>query len=84
MFLQEVAITTDMPPVEVSKEEAEAFKRQHGDAAVVEQRGDQYLVRLQKGATIYVPKALRFDRLVAAQVRHELLSTTGMFFTASY
>ncbi|KAI8824957.1 uncharacterized protein EV422DRAFT_605412 [Fimicolochytrium jonesii] len=68
LMLQEVAITTGMTPVEVSKEESEAFKRQHGEAAVVEQRGEQYFVHLQKGANIYVPKALRFDRLVAGQI----------------
>ncbi|KNC98227.1 phosphopantetheine-protein transferase domain [Spizellomyces punctatus DAOM BR117] len=68
MFLQEIAVTSDMAPIEVSKEEAEAMKRQHGAAAVVEQRGEQYFVRLQKGATLYVPKALRFDRLVAGQI----------------
>ncbi|RKO88625.1 fatty acid synthase alpha subunit [Blyttiomyces helicus] len=68
LFLQEVSITTEMSPIEVSKEEADAFKLQHGAAAVVEQRGDAYFVRIQKGASIYVPKALRFDRLVAGQV----------------
>ncbi|KAJ3021482.1 3-oxoacyl-[acyl-carrier-protein] synthase [Thoreauomyces humboldtii] len=68
LALQEVAITTNMAPVEVSKEEAEGLKRQHGDAAVVERRGDQHFVHLQKGASIYVPKALRFDRLVAGQI----------------
>ncbi|KAI9088332.1 hypothetical protein DFS34DRAFT_701418 [Phlyctochytrium arcticum] len=68
MFLQEIAVDTEMAPIEVSKEESEALKRQHGDAAVIEHRGDQYFVRLQKGATIFMPKALRFDRLVAGQI----------------
>ncbi|KAI8919392.1 fatty acid synthase [Powellomyces hirtus] len=68
LMLQEVAITHNMAPVEVSQEEAEGLKRQHGDAAVVEKRGDQFFVHLQKGASIYVPKALRFDRLVAGQI----------------
>ncbi|KAJ3188792.1 3-oxoacyl-[acyl-carrier-protein] synthase [Gaertneriomyces sp. JEL0708] len=68
MFLQEIAVTSDMAPIEVSKEQSEALRRQHGEAAVIEQRGDQWFVRLQKGATIYVPKALRFDRLVAGQI----------------
>ncbi|TPX31149.1 hypothetical protein SmJEL517_g05464 [Synchytrium microbalum] len=68
MFLQEVAVTADMAPVECSKEEAEAFKHQHGDNCVVEQQGDQYFIRIKKGATLYVPKALQFDRLVAGQV----------------
>ncbi|KAJ3148374.1 3-oxoacyl-[acyl-carrier-protein] synthase [Geranomyces michiganensis] len=68
LMLQEVAITHNMAPVEVSQEEAEGLKRQHGDAAVIERRGDQFFVHLQKGASIYVPKALRFDRLVAGQI----------------
>ncbi|KAJ3326414.1 3-oxoacyl-[acyl-carrier-protein] synthase [Blyttiomyces sp. JEL0837] len=68
MFLQEVAVTTDMAPIEVSQEEAEAFKRQHGDHAIVEQRDGTYFIRLKKGATLFVPKALRFDRLVAGQI----------------
>ncbi|KAJ3195403.1 3-oxoacyl-[acyl-carrier-protein] synthase [Irineochytrium annulatum] len=68
MFLQEVAITTEMTPIELSEEEAEAFKRHHGDNAVVENRAGTYFVRLKKGATVYIPKALRFDRLVAGQI----------------
>ncbi|KAI9352522.1 hypothetical protein DFJ73DRAFT_926469 [Zopfochytrium polystomum] len=68
MFLQEVAVTTEMTPIEVSQEEAEAFKRFHGDNAVVEQRDGANFVRLKKGATLYVPKALKFDRLVAGQI----------------
>ncbi|KAI9205069.1 fatty acid synthase [Polychytrium aggregatum] len=68
LFLQEVAITTDMAPIEVSKEEADAFKLQHGDAAVIENRGDQLFLRMKKGSTLYVPKALKFSRLVAGQI----------------
>ncbi|KAJ3414301.1 3-oxoacyl-[acyl-carrier-protein] synthase [Chytridiales sp. JEL 0842] len=68
MFLQEMVVTTDMAPIEVSEEEAEAFKRQHGDRAVVEQRNGSFYVYIKKGATLFVPKALRFDRLVAGQI----------------
>ncbi|KAJ3096841.1 3-oxoacyl-[acyl-carrier-protein] synthase [Phlyctochytrium planicorne] len=67
-FLQEVAITTDMSPIEVSKEEAEAFKREHGEKAEVEERDGVFFIRLKKGTTLYIPKALRFDRLVAGQL----------------
>ncbi|KAI8855120.1 acyl transferase domain-containing protein [Chytridium lagenaria] len=67
-FLQEVAITTDMAPVEVSKDEADAFKREHGEKAEIEERDGVFYVRLKKGATLFVPKALRFDRLVAGQI----------------
>ncbi|KAJ3041629.1 3-oxoacyl-[acyl-carrier-protein] synthase [Rhizophlyctis rosea] len=67
-FMQEVALISDMAPLEVSKEDADAFKRFHGEGAVIEKRGEQFFVRLQKGATLWVPKALRFDRLVAGQI----------------
>ncbi|KAJ1556016.1 3-oxoacyl-[acyl-carrier-protein] synthase, partial [Cladochytrium tenue] len=68
MFLQEVAVATEMAPFEVSKEEAEAFRRFHGDNAVIEERAGSFFVRLKKGSSLYVPKALRFDRLVAGQI----------------
>ncbi|KAJ3106179.1 3-oxoacyl-[acyl-carrier-protein] synthase [Phlyctochytrium bullatum] len=67
-FLQEVAITADLAPVEVSHEEALAFKREHGANAEVEEKDGAFFVRIKKGATLYVPKALRFDRLVAGQI----------------
>ncbi|KAJ1342853.1 holo-[acyl-carrier-protein] synthase [Batrachochytrium salamandrivorans] len=68
MFIQEVAITEEMAAIEVSKEEAAAFKLHNGAAAIVEQREDQWFVSFAKGASIYVPKSLRFDRLVAGQI----------------
>ncbi|KAL2913765.1 fatty acid synthase alpha subunit Lsd1 [Polyrhizophydium stewartii] len=68
MFIQEVAITEDTAPIEVSREEAAAFKRYNGDAAIVEQRGEQWFVSFAKGASIFVPKSLRFDRFVAGQI----------------
>ena len=67
-FLQEVAITTDMAPIEVSEDEAKAFKLQHGDNAIVENRQGVFFIRLKKGATLYIPKALQFSRLVAGQI----------------
>jgi 3-oxoacyl-(acyl-carrier-protein) synthase len=67
-FLQEMVVTTDMAPIEVSQEEAEAFRRQHGANAVVEKRDGVFFIHIKKGATLYVPKALRFDRLVAGQI----------------
>ncbi|KAJ3071925.1 3-oxoacyl-[acyl-carrier-protein] synthase [Podochytrium sp. JEL0797] len=68
MLLQEVIVTTEMAPIEASKEEAEAFKLAHGANAMVEEVDGAYFVRLKKGANIYLPKALRFDRLVAGQI----------------
>ncbi|KAK6099024.1 fatty acid synthase alpha subunit Lsd1 [Batrachochytrium dendrobatidis] len=68
MFIQEIAITEEMTAIEVSKEEAAAFKLHNGESAIIEQRGDQWFVSFAKGASIYVPKSLRFDRLVAGQI----------------
>ncbi|KAJ3387995.1 3-oxoacyl-[acyl-carrier-protein] synthase [Lobulomyces angularis] len=68
LFLQEVIVVDDMPPIEVSKEEAEAFKLQHGDKVVIEQKESQYFVHIKKNAILHVPKALQFDRLVAGQI----------------
>eukprot|EP00741_Cyanophora_paradoxa_P008217 tig00000025_g7952.t1 len=69
MFLHQVAIDRDMLPVDVgSKEEAENFKREHGDKADVYQVDGQWKVQLRKGAVLFIPKALRFDRFVAGQI----------------
>ncbi|KAF2280046.1 uncharacterized protein EI97DRAFT_108781 [Westerdykella ornata] len=69
-LLQEVQIEADLDPFEASKENAEEFRRKHGDhVEIFEIPGsDQYSVRLKKGAIIQIPKALRFDRLVAGQI----------------
>lgn len=69
-LLQEVIIEEDLDPFESSKETAEEFKREHGDKVEVFEIVDtgEYTVRLKKGATLLIPKALRFDRLVAGQI----------------
>jgi len=69
-ILQEVQIEEDLDPFEASKETAEEFKREHGDKVEVFEIADsgEYSVRLKKGATLLIPKALRFDRLVAGQI----------------
>lgn len=69
-LLQEVQIEEDLDPFETSKETAEEFQRQHGDKVEVFEIADsgEYTVRLKKGATLLIPKALRFDRLVAGQI----------------
>jgi fatty acid synthase subunit alpha len=68
-LIQEVVLSQDMRPLEVSKEDAECFKRAHGDKVDVwETESGQWMARLKKGAILYVPKALRFDRLVAGQI----------------
>ncbi|KAI6915835.1 Fatty acid synthase subunit, partial [Hortaea werneckii] len=68
-MLQEIQIQEDLDPFEASKETAQEFKREHGDhVEVFELESGEYQVRLKKNATLHIPKALRFDRLVAGQV----------------
>lgn len=69
-LIQEVVIQHDLEPFEASKETAEQYKHQHGDKCEIfeiEESGE-FTVKILKGATLYVPKALRFDRLVAGQI----------------
>ena len=69
-LLQEVVIEEDLEPFESSKETAEEFKRAHGDQAEIFEvpESGEYTVRIKKGATLMIPKALRFDRFVAGQI----------------
>lgn len=69
-FIQEVVIQHDLEEFEASKETAEQYKLQHGDKCeIFEIDGSgEYTVKILKGATLYIPKALRFDRLVAGQI----------------
>ena len=69
-LMQEVVIEEDLDPFESSKETAEEFKREHGDKVEVFEvpESGEYTVRLKKGATLLIPKALKFDRLVAGQI----------------
>ncbi|ORY65185.1 fatty acid synthase subunit alpha [Pseudomassariella vexata] len=69
-LLHEVVIEEDLDPFEASKDTAEAFKKEHGDKAEIFEIPDsgEYIVRMKKGASLWIPKSLRFDRLVAGQV----------------
>ncbi|TEA19489.1 Fatty acid synthase subunit alpha [Colletotrichum sidae] len=69
-LLHEVVIEEDLEPFEASKETAQEFKRQHGDKVEIFEipESGEYIVRLRKGAALLIPKALRFDRLVAGQI----------------
>ena len=68
-LLQEIQIEEDLDPFEASKETAEEFKREHGDKVeIFALESGEYSVRLKKHATLLIPKALRFDRLVAGQI----------------
>ncbi|KAH9897168.1 fatty acid synthase subunit alpha [Xylariomycetidae sp. FL2044] len=70
MMLHEIQIEEDLDPFEGSKETAEEFKRQHGDKCEIFEIPEtgEYIIRLRKGASLWIPKALRFDRLVAGQI----------------
>ncbi|KAL9936912.1 hypothetical protein V8E36_004147 [Tilletia maclaganii] len=70
-FQQEIELAHDLEPLEVSSAEAEKYKREHGDkvdAWETAPGSDSWLVVLKKGARIFVPKAVSFNRLVAGQV----------------
>ncbi|KAK3672991.1 beta subunit of fatty acid synthetase [Recurvomyces mirabilis] len=68
-LLQEIQIEEDLDPFEASKETAAEFKREHGEKVeTFELESGEFQIRLKKGATLLIPKALRFDRLVAGQI----------------
>lgn len=69
-LLHEVVIQEDLEPFEASKETAEEFRREHGDKVEIFEipESGEYIVRVKKGASLWIPKALRFDRLVAGQI----------------
>ncbi|KAL2021112.1 hypothetical protein VTK56DRAFT_7531 [Thermocarpiscus australiensis] len=69
-LLHEVVIQEDLDPFQASKDTAEEFKREHGDKVEIFEIPEtgEYTVRLKKGASLLIPKALRFDRLVAGQI----------------
>ncbi|KAI1081991.1 putative 3-oxoacyl-synthase [Whalleya microplaca] len=69
-FLQEVIVQHDMEPFTASLDTAMDFVREHGDKVEVKQipNSDQYSVRLRKGATLMIPKARVFDRIVGGQL----------------
>ncbi|KAI9613677.1 hypothetical protein KEM48_003676 [Puccinia striiformis f. sp. tritici PST-130] len=52
-YTQEIELNHDLQAIETSQADAEKFKLQHGD---------------KKNAKIMIPKAVRFDRLVAGQI----------------
>ncbi|KAG8694164.1 3-oxoacyl-[acyl-carrier-protein] synthase, partial [Ceratobasidium sp. 395] len=69
VFHQEIELNHDLEPLEVSEAEARKFKLEHGDKCDIwAQDSGEYYVKLKKGARVLVPKAFRFDRLVAGQI----------------
>ncbi|KAJ2490065.1 fatty acid synthase alpha subunit Lsd1 [Coemansia sp. RSA 2050] len=68
-IFRELLIEHDLPPFEASADEAAQFKLRSGDLADTWANEDgSWSVKLRKGAVLMVPKALRFDRLVGAQL----------------
>ncbi|KAG8716660.1 3-oxoacyl-[acyl-carrier-protein] synthase [Ceratobasidium sp. 394] len=69
VFHQEIELNHDLEPLEVSEVEARKFKLEHGEKCDIwAQESGEYYVKLKKGARVLVPKAFRFDRLVAGQI----------------
>lgn len=68
--LQQVILENDLAPFEVSQETAMGFSREHQDKVNISpvKDSDQFTVYLRKGATIMIPKALKFNRTVAGQI----------------
>lgn len=69
-LLHEVVINEDLEPFEASKETAMEFRREHGEKVEIFEipESGEYTIRFKKGAVLWIPKALRFDRLVAGQI----------------
>lgn len=69
-LLQEVVIESDMDSFETSAETAAGYKLEHADHVEISENKEtgEWTVRFKKGATLLIPKALRFDRLVAGQI----------------
>ena len=67
--LHQVAIQRDLDPFDASKEEAEEFKRLHGNKVdvFVEASSEQWKVRIKEGAVLMIPKAISTTR-VAGQI----------------
>ncbi|KAJ2001606.1 fatty acid synthase alpha subunit Lsd1, partial [Coemansia thaxteri] len=68
-MMRELQLEHDMEPFEASAEEAANFKLRNDEKVDVWANEDgSWSVKFLKSATLMVPKALRFDRLVAAQL----------------
>ncbi|KAJ1947157.1 fatty acid synthase alpha subunit Lsd1, partial [Linderina pennispora] len=69
LAMRELHIEHDLEPFVTTAEEAADFKRQNGDGVDSWLNSDgSWSVRFLKGATLMVPKAINFDRHVAAQL----------------
>ena len=74
-FTQEIELQHDLEPIEASQEDADRFKREHGDKVdVFTDDGTKFYVKFMKGAKLNIPKAIAFDRFVAGQRAFKLSS----------
>ncbi|WRT68298.1 uncharacterized protein IL334_005274 [Kwoniella shivajii] len=65
-FHQEIELNHDLEPLEVSAEDAQRFVREQGDKVDVwAQASGEWFVKFKKGARVFLPKAVKFDRVVA-------------------
>ncbi|OMJ08649.1 Fatty acid synthase subunit alpha [Smittium culicis] len=69
-LIREIVLEYDMKPFTTTPEEASNFKLRNGDKVDVWENEDRetWSVRLLAGATLFVPKALKFDRSVVGQI----------------
>ncbi|OLL25716.1 Fatty acid synthase subunit alpha [Neolecta irregularis DAH-3] len=69
-LLQEVVINHDLEPFETSSDAAAEFRLKHGDKVEIFEIKEtgEWTVQFKKGASLLVPKAVRFDRFVAGQI----------------
>ncbi|PWN49501.1 hypothetical protein IE53DRAFT_363101 [Violaceomyces palustris] len=69
-FQQEIELNHDLEPLEVTAAEATKYKLEHGDKVDTweDAASGTWFVLLKKGAKIFIPKAVAFDRLVAGQI----------------
>ncbi|KAL7423471.1 fatty acid synthase alpha subunit Lsd1 [Cryptotrichosporon argae] len=69
IFHQEIQLNHDLEPLEVSAEDATRFKREQGDNVDVwAQESGEWFVKFKKGARVFLPKSIKFDRVVAGQI----------------
>lgn len=68
-MLQEVVLNQDLQQIRTSIELGEQYKREQGDYVEVSLLEDEEChVRFLKGASLYIPKALDIERMVAGQI----------------
>ncbi|THC98396.1 hypothetical protein EYZ11_002115 [Aspergillus tanneri] len=69
-FLHEIILQEDFEPVDVPESLAEQMKLEHGEYSSVlrSSTSDLYRVQLRKGARLFIPRAMQFNRTVAGQI----------------